>query len=143
VSGSEEGSSGAASAAGRLLSVLGALRGRRCGVDFEGFVEALVKHAAELRRSPEALDVLVATLPAFAKVSNPKIAQALLFGLWSYLDSQDDDFKWEQFLEMLGTVSLTIGSGKRVATEVWGSVEARLKTPAGELGLKRERVSPG
>jgi len=87
--------------------------------------------------------VLVAALPAFANVSNPKIAQALLLLLWSYLHNPDSDFKWEQFLEVPGTVSLTIGSGKRVATEVWGSVEARLKTPAGELGLKRERVSPG
>jgi len=143
VSGSEEESSGAASAAGRLLSVLGALRDKRCGVDFEGFVEALARHAAELKRSPEALDVLVAALPAFANVSNPKIAQALLLGLWSYLDSPDDDSKWERFLEVLGTVSLTIGSGKRVATEVWSSVEARLKTPAGELGLKREKLGTG
>ncbi|PLJ77217.1 hypothetical protein [Infirmifilum sp. SLHALR2] len=48
---------------------------------------------------------------------------------------------WER--DRLGLFELVRGEVERELGEVRGSVEARLKTPAGELGLKREKLSPG
>jgi len=144
VSGSEEESSGADSAAGRLLAVLGASRRGQRSVDFEGFVEALVRHAAELKGSPEALDVLVAALPAFTDLSGSKRGAALAFRdfFFSYLMLPDASLKWEAFLVELWLASISLSLGKS-AGDVWSSAEAGLKTALGELKLKREKLSPG
>jgi len=88
--------------------------------------------------------VLVAALPAFTDLSGSKRGAASAFRefFFSYLRLPDPSLKWEAFLVELWLVSMSLSLGKR-AGDVWSSVEARLKTPAGELGLKRERLSPG
>jgi len=97
---------------------------------------------AELRRSPEALDVPVAALPAFTDPSGSKKGEALAFRefFFSYLRPPDPSLKWEAFLVELWLVSMSLG---RRAGDVWGGVEARFKTPAGELGLRREKLGTG
>jgi len=88
--------------------------------------------------------VLVAALPAFTDLSGSKKGAALAFHdfFFSYLRLPDPSLKWEAFLVELWPVSISLSLGRR-AGDVWSSVEARLKTPAGELGLKREKLGTG